>query len=74
MGVGRALFATCVSLSIDLEFGGRVGLHSLEQSETWYRDELGLTDCGFDETDEMRYFEMTEEQAIEFLKGAEVLP
>jgi len=73
MGVGRTLFATCVSLSIDLEFGGRVGLHSLEQSETWYRDELGLTDCGFDETEEMRYFEMTEEQAIEFLKGAEVL-
>ncbi len=70
-GVGRVLFATCVSLSYSLEFCGRVGLHSLEQAETWYR-EIGLTDCGFDETEGMRYFEMTEEQAIEFLKGAEV--
>jgi hypothetical protein len=70
-GVGRALFATSISLSFDLEFCGRIGLHALEQSETWYQ-ELGLTDCGFDEAEGMRYFEMTEEQAIEFLKGAEV--
>ncbi|MCK1704510.1 hypothetical protein IVA93_34570 [Bradyrhizobium sp. 155] len=70
-GVGRALFATSVSLSFELEFRGRIGLHALEQSETWYQ-ELGLTDCGFDEAEGMRYFEMTEEQAIEFLKGAEV--
>lgn len=70
-GVGRMLFATSVSLSVSLEFCGRTGLHALEQSETWYQ-ELGLTDCGFDEAEGMRYFEMTEEQAIEFLKGAEV--
>lgn len=66
-GVGRVLIGTAISLSYDLEFKGRVGLHSLPQSETWYREHAGFTDLGIDAPKEMRYFEMTEEQASAFL-------
>jgi hypothetical protein len=69
-GAGRALLATSISLSVSLEFRGRVGLHSLQQSETWYAA-AGLTDCGYDEDKRMRYFEMTEVQAADFLKSGE---
>ena len=68
-GVGRVLIGTAISLSVDLEFKGRVGLHSLPQSETWYRMNSRFADLGFDETKEMRYFEMTEAQAVAFLSN-----
>ena len=67
-GTGVALLATAVSLSRELEFKGRIGLHSLPESESWYGP-LGFTNCGFDDAKKMQYFEMTEEQANEFLTG-----
>ncbi len=66
--VGRALIATAISLSIDSGFHGRVGLHSLPQSESWYRDVVGFTDLGFDAPKKMHYFEMTHDQAMAFLE------
>lgn len=66
--VGRILIATAISLSIDSEFRGRLGLHSLPQSESWYRDVAGFTDLGFDTPKRMRYFEMTQDQAMAFLE------
>lgn len=66
-GVGRVLIGTAISLSYDLEFKGRVGLHSLPQSESWYREHAGFTELGIDAAKRMRYFEMTEEQASAFL-------
>lgn len=70
-GAGQALVATAISLSIELEFGGRVGLHSLPQSEGWYRR------CGFFEVPDanpkntLKYFEMTAHAAAKFLQEGE---
>ncbi len=66
--VGRVLIATAISLSIDSGFRGRLGLHSLPQSESWYRDVVGFTDLGLDAPKRMRYFEMTQDQAMAFLE------
>ncbi|WP_370154132.1 hypothetical protein [Ferrovibrio sp.] len=66
-GLGRLLMAAAISLSADEEFKGRIGLHALPQAETFYRDVCGMTDLGIDQT-KMRYFEMTESQAMAFLK------
>ncbi len=69
-GVGRIMIATAVSLSIEEGFRGRVGLHALPQSESWYRDICRMTDLGADASyQNLHYFEMTEEQANEFLNG-----
>ena len=65
-GVGRVLIGTAIHLSIDQGFGGRIGLHSLPSSQSWYRDTIGLTDFGYDEAKDMQYFEMTDQQAEAF--------
>lgn len=67
-GVGRILIATAISLSIESGFHGRLGLHSLPQSESWYRDEAGFTDLGLDAPKRMHYFEVTVDQAKAFLE------
>ncbi|MDE0837281.1 MAG: hypothetical protein OSA84_13120 [Akkermansiaceae bacterium] len=73
-GVGRVLIATAVSLSFseELDFRGRIGLHSLPQSEDRYR-QMGFTEVEFDQRKKMRYFEMTEAQAAQFLTEPEEL-
>ncbi|MER8470412.1 hypothetical protein [Mesorhizobium sp. M0220] len=65
-GVGRIMMVAAISLSVQEEFRGRVGLHALPQAEAWYRDVVGMTDLEIDDT-RMRYFEMTEAQARAFL-------
>jgi hypothetical protein len=69
-GVGRILIATAISLSLELEFKGRLALHSLPQSESWYRDVAGFSDLGYDAPKRMHYFEVTEAQATAFLAGS----
>lgn len=66
-GIGRLLIATAVSLSLTLEFKGRIGLHSLPQSENWYETVCGFTASGYDQEKKLKYFEMTEIQAACFL-------
>ena len=66
-GVGRILIATAISLSIESGFHGRLGLHSLPQSESWYRDVARFTDLGLDAPKRMHYFEATMDQARAFL-------
>lgn len=67
--VGSILIATAIHLSIEEEFQGRIGLHSLPQSDEFYRDRCRMTDLGPDPAvQNLRYFEMTLEQASEFLK------
>jgi len=66
-GVGRVLVAEAINLSYQLEFNGRLGLHSLPQSQSWYRDVAKFTDLGYDEDKRMKYFEVTEAQATAFL-------
>lgn len=70
-GAGRILIATAISLSVHEGFEGRIGLHSLYQAESWYREEAGFTDVEFDHLKKMRYFEMTAVQAGTFVKDQE---
>jgi hypothetical protein len=70
-GAGRILLASAISLSVDEDFHGRIGLHSLAQAESWYRDEAGFTDVEFDHLKRMRYFEMTAAQAAAFVENQE---
>ncbi|WP_210191824.1 GNAT family N-acetyltransferase [Rhizobium esperanzae] len=65
-GVGRIMMVAAISLSVQEEFSGRVGLHALPQADAWYRDTVGMIDLGIDET-RMRYFELTEAKARAFL-------
>ena len=67
--VGRVLIATAVQLSQEEGFKGGVGLHALPQAETFYARQCGMTDLGKDMRKEgLRYFEMTPEQAADFLR------
>jgi hypothetical protein len=69
-GAGLALMATAISLSVELELEGRIGLHSLEQAKDWY-PWLGFTDCGFDEDKRMQYYELTEAAAKALIQTTE---
>jgi hypothetical protein len=68
-GVGIALLGTAITKSVELGFSGRIGLHSLQQSETWYQGIEELTDVEYDTAKKMRYFEMTEAGATAFFSG-----
>lgn len=66
-GVGSALLVTAVELSVAEGFKGRIGLHSLPQADAFYR-KIGMTDLGPDpQYQDLKYFEMTAEQARAFL-------
>lgn len=68
-GVGTALVSAVIQLSDEEGFRGRIGLHALPQSEGFYRDRCRMTDFGPDSaTQNLRYFEMTAEQARSFLE------
>ena len=47
-GVGSILIRAAVALSEELEFHGRIGLHSLPQSNGFYANTCGMTDLGSD--------------------------
>ncbi|HEB55825.1 MAG TPA: GNAT family N-acetyltransferase [Gammaproteobacteria bacterium] len=67
-GVGSIMIATAIQASVDEEMQGRIGLHSLPQADPFYRDICGMTDLGVDsDKQNLRYFEMTAEQAMAFL-------
>lgn len=70
-GAGSVLLTEAVNYSLSLGYKGRIGLHSLKQSEEFYRDRCGLVDLGVDpEPDHqgLRYFEFTKERAEAFMK------
>jgi hypothetical protein len=67
-GVGSILIRAAVALSEELEFHGRIGLHSLPQANGFYADTCRMTDLGADPDYEgLRYFEMTPEGARAFI-------
>jgi hypothetical protein len=67
-GIGSILIRAAVELSKQEEFKGRIGLHSLPQSNDFYANACGMTDLGVDQDYEgLRYFEMTPEQAEAFI-------
>ena len=55
-GLGRVMIGAAVELSRTLGFDGRCGLHSLPQSEGFYR-QIGMRDFGLDTAKQLRYFE-----------------
>lgn len=58
-GCGRILISTAISLSIEEELEGRIGLHSLPGAEPFYRNQIGMEDLGKDDGCEgLRYFEL----------------
>jgi hypothetical protein len=68
-GVGSILVRTAIEVSRMEGFKGRIGLHSLPQSEGFYANKCGMTDLGKDSTyQDLRYFEMTAEQAEGFIQ------
>lgn len=68
-GVGSILIAAAIRLSRELEYRGRIGLHSLPQAEGFYAERCSMSDLGRDEEYlNLRYFEMTPEQADAFEK------
>ena len=68
-GTGLQLMELAVRWSIDLGFQGRMGLHSLPQAESFYRDRCKMTDLGMDLVYKppLRYFEFSKDQAKVFL-------
>ena len=67
-GVGSALLTAAVALSVEEGFKGRLALHSLPQADAFYR-KIGMTDLGSDaQYQNLRYFEMTADQARVFLE------
>lgn len=68
-GCGTQLIAAAIRRSIETGCNGRVGLHSLPQSEQFYAARCGMNRIGPDvEYDELVYFEFTPEQAAQFLQ------
>jgi hypothetical protein len=66
-GLGSSLMTAAIVLSAEEGFKGRVGLHSLPHADDFYC-RCGMTDLGPDAAyQNLRYFEMTAEQARAFL-------
>ena len=68
-GLGPLLLGTALSLSVSEGLDGRLGLHSLPQSESWYRDLCKMTEIGPDPAypGNLVYFEFTSAQAQAYL-------
>ena len=67
-GVGSILIRAAIALSENLEFHGRIGLHSLPQANSFYAKTCGMADLGADPSYEnLHYFEMTPERARAFV-------
>lgn len=68
-GVGSVFIRTAIEVSLLEGFKGRIGLHALPQSESFYRNTCGMTELGKDSNyQNLSYFEMTPEQAIQFVQ------
>lgn len=68
-GVGAVLLLAAIATSEELEFKGRIGLHSLPMAEGFY-ERLGFACLGPDTDKEgMKYYELSPEAAAEFVKG-----
>jgi len=66
-GVGEVLITYAIEVSLDEGMNGRIGLHSLPQAEKFYNEKCNMEDFGIDTDKNMKYFEMSEQQAAEWL-------
>jgi hypothetical protein len=68
-GVGSILIRAAIEHSQQTEFKGRIGLHSLPQADRFYAEKVRMTDMGIDDKyHNLRYFEMSPEQAEAFIQ------
>ena len=68
-GCGSILIRAAIEFSKLEGYKGRIGLHSLPQSNSFYANKIGMTDLGPDpDYQNLRYFEMTPAQAEAFIK------
>jgi hypothetical protein len=68
LGIGTALLADAVRLSFETGLEGRVGLHSLPQAESFYRERCRMQEVGPDPAYyDLTYFEFTGQQAAAWL-------
>ena len=68
MGIGTVLIAEAVRLSLEMGLEGRVGLHSLPQAESFYKNRCRMTEFGADPGYyDLTYFEYTGQQATDWL-------
>jgi hypothetical protein len=66
-GIGTVMLAAAITLSQEESFSGRIGLHSLPQSENFY-EACGMKKVESDPSKQgLFYFEMTPKQATDFL-------
>ena len=68
-GVGVALMQAAIQVSVDEGFAGRIALHSLPQSQPFYRRYMHDLGIDLSHAEKLCYFEMTEDQAKEFVEG-----
>ena len=67
-GIGTLLMRAAVQTSLEAEFKGRIGLHSLPQAEGFYECH-GFTCLGVDVDKEgLKYYELSPEAAAAFIK------
>jgi hypothetical protein len=70
-GIGINMVRAAIELSRNEGFHGRVGLHALSQSASFYNEICGMSDLGPDRHyDDLNYFEMTTAQADAFCHPA----
>jgi hypothetical protein len=70
-GIGISLIRAAIAVSVEEEFRGRIALHSLPQSESFYG--RFMEDLGIDpDVGKLRYFEMSEARALKFMEGGDV--
>jgi hypothetical protein len=68
-GAGSIMIGAAIELSHAQGFKGRIGLHSLPQSNSFYANACGMADMGADPNyGNLRYFEMTPDAADDFMK------
>lgn len=68
-GCGSILINAAIQQSILEGFKGRIGLHSLPQSNNFYANACGMTDLGQDTNYEnLRYFELDPDSARSFIE------
>lgn len=66
-GIGTLLIRAAVQQSLELEFRGRIGLHSLPKAEGFY-ERHGFDCLGVDtDKENLKYYELSPEAAAEFL-------
>ena len=71
-GLGTVLIGAAVRTSMSLGYDGRCGLHSLPQSEGFYR-RIGMGDLGVNgRSSPLRYFEFSAASAEQFVKKGEL--